>query len=263
MRRLGIAVAGAVLLLVPAAAAKTPMRIPFPEGYSVRQMTDRVATDRLLAIRKDHVTPAITGASYARAAASAKPPAAFATADRRHSIEGFLFPSTYFFDASTTSADLVARQVRVFKQRWATVQLSPRARKLGPYAVLTIASLVQREAAVDAERRLIAGVVYNRLDRGMHLGIDASLRYGLGIQGTRPLTAAEIHTPSPYNLDLATGLPPTPIGNPGMASIRAAADPAAIAALYYVREPNSTHHFFTASESVYCARLVQWGYHPC
>lgn len=263
MRRLGIAIVAAALLLVPAAAARGPMRIPFPEGFSVRQMTDRVATDRLLAIHRDHVTPVLTGAAYAKAAAAAKPPAAFAAADPRHSIEGFLFPATYFFDTRTTGSQIVAQQLRTFEQRWATVTLSPRASKLGPYAVLTVASLVQREAAVDAERKLIAGVIYNRLDRGMPLGIDASIRYGLGVPGTRPLTYQQIHTPSPYNLDLKTGLPPTPIGNPGIASMKAAADPAAISALYYVREPKSLHHFFTASESVYCAKLVAWGYHPC
>jgi UPF0755 protein len=239
------------------------MRIPFPEGFSVRQMVDRVATDRVLAIRKDHVRPRITGASYAKAAAAAQPPALFAAADTRHSIEGFLFPSTYFFDATTTGAQIVAEQLQQFTVHWAKVALAPRARKLGPYAVLTIASMVQREASVPAERRLIAAVIYNRLDRHMPLGIDATLRYGLGIPGTKSLTAQEIASDSPYNTDRFPGLPPTPIDNPGLAAMKAAADPAPIAALYYVRLPGSTHHFFTSSESVFCAKLVEWGYHPC
>jgi UPF0755 protein len=226
-------------------------------------MVDRVATDRAIAIRKDHVTPVLTGAAYAKAAAAAQPPAAFAAADTRHSIEGFLFPSTYFFDATTTGADVVAAQLQTFRRQWAKVALGPRAKKLGPYAVLTIASMVQREAVVGAERRLIAAVIYNRLDRKMPLGIDATLRYGLGIPGTKSLTAEEIASDSPYNTDRLPGLPPTPIGNPGLAALKAAADPAPIAALYYVRLPDSQHHFFTASESVFCAKLVEWGYHPC
>jgi UPF0755 protein len=263
VRHLAVAALALGLLLVPAAAAKGPMRIPFPEGYSVRQMVDRVATDRSLAIRVDHVRPAITGAAYAKAAAAAQPPALFAAADTRHSIEGFLFPSTYFFDATTTGAQIVAEQLQQFTAQWAKVSLTPRAGKLGPYAVLTIASMVQREASVPAERRLIAAVIYNRLDRNMPLGIDATLRYGLGIPGTKSLTAQEIASDSPYNTDRFPGLPPTPIDNPGLAAMKAAADPAPIAALYYVRLPHSQHHFFTASESVFCAKLVEWGYHPC
>jgi peptidoglycan lytic transglycosylase G len=263
VRRPSVAALALALLLVPAAAAKGPMRIPFPEGYSVRQMVDRVATDRSLAIRNDHVRPAITGASYAKAAAAAQPPALFAAADTRHSIEGFLFPSTYFFDTTTTGAQIVVEQLQQFTAQWAEVALAPRAKRLGPYAVLTIASMVQREASVPAERRLIAAVIYNRLDRKMPLGIDATLRYGLGIPGTKSLTAREIASDSPYNTDRFPGLPPTPIDNPGLAAMKAAADPAAIAALYYVRLPSSQHHFFTASESVFCAKLVQWGYHPC
>jgi UPF0755 protein len=264
VRRLAVATLAVAVLLVPvAAAADGPMRIPFPEGFSVRQMVDRVATDRSIAIHKDHVVPALTGAAYAKAAAAAKPPAAFVAADTQRAIEGFLFPSTYFFDATTTGADIVAEQLQTFRQQWAKVVLSPRARKLGPYAVLTIASMVQREASVPAERRLIAAVIYNRLDRNMPLGIDATLRYGLGIPGDKSLTAQEIASDSPYNTDRFPGLPPTPIGNPGLAAMKAAADPAPIAALYYVRLPNSKHHFFTASESVFCAKLVEWGYHPC
>jgi UPF0755 protein len=76
----------------------------------------------------------------------------------------------------------------------------------------------------------------------MPLGIDATIRHGLGIQGTRPLTKAQLANPTPYNTRLRKGLPPTPIGNPGLASMRAAAKPAAVDYLYYVRKPDSVHH---------------------
>jgi len=126
--------------------------------------------------------------------------------------------------------------------------------------VLTIASLVEREAGLAAERPLIAAVISNRLDRGMPLGIDASLRYGLGIQGTRPLTAAHLRSDSPYNTHRFKGLPPTPITNPGLPSMRAAAKPAAVDYLYYVRKPNSRSHFFTADEAEFCAKALEYGY---
>jgi uncharacterized YceG family protein len=264
VKRAALAVLAAAALLVPAAAAQGPtLEIIFPEGLSARQMADQVAHVRQIAIHERKITPALTATAYARATASAAPPAAFAAADTRHSIEGFLFPAGYVFGPSTTGAQLVALQLQQFTAEWAKIALAPRAKQLGPYAVLTIASMVQREASVDAERRLIAAVIYNRLDRKMPLGIDATLRYGLGIPGTKSLTAKEIASDSPYNTDRFPGLPPTPIDNPGLASLKAAGAPAAIDALYYVRIPGSKHHFFTASESVFCAKLVQWGYHPC
>ena len=120
--------------------------------------------------------------------------------------------------------------------------------------------MVERETAAPEERKLVAAVIYNRLERGMPLGIDATLRYGLGIEGTRPLTKAHLRSSSPYNTRRFKGLPPTPIGNPGLASMRAAARPAAVDYLYYVRRPNSVRHFFTADEEEFCRKAREYGY---
>jgi UPF0755 protein len=129
--------------------------------------------------------------------------------------------------------------------------------------VLIVASLVERETVVPAERPLVAAVIYNRLERGMPLGIDASLRYGLGIQGTRPITGAQLRSDTPYNTHRFKGLPPTPIGNPGLASMRAAARPASVDYLYFVRKPDRRHHFFTADEQEFCAKAKEYGYPGC
>ncbi len=115
--------------------------------------------------------------------------------------------------------------------------------------MLIVASMVERETVAPEERKLVAAVIYNRLAKGMPLGIDATIRYGLGIPGTRPLTKAELAKDSPYNTRLHTGLPPTPIGNPGLASMQAAAHPASVDYLYYVRMPDKVHHFFTADDA--------------
>jgi UPF0755 protein len=106
-------------------------------------------------------------------------------------------------------------------------------------------------------------VISNRLERGMPLALDASLRYGLGIQGTRPITRAQLRSDSPYNTHRFAGLPPTPIGNPGVPSMRAAARPAAVDYLYYVRKPDRIHHFFTADEAAFCAKATEYGYAGC
>jgi UPF0755 protein len=121
--------------------------------------------------------------------------------------------------------------------------------------------MVERETAAPEERKLVSAVIWNRLAKGMPLGIDATLRYGLGIQGTRPITAKEQQNQTPYNTGIRPGLPPTPIGNPGLPSMQAAAHPASVDFLYYVRKPDNRHHFFTASEAEFCAKAKEYGYH--
>jgi len=236
------------------------LRIVFPEGWSARQMADRVAEVRRIAIEDRGVTPRLTGAAYARAARRARPPQAF-RADAGDNVEGFLFPALYQFEKDTSAETLVANQLAAFEERWRTVDLQP-ARRRGrtPYEVLTIASMVERETIAPEERRLVAAVIYNRLDRDMPLGIDATLRYGLGIPGTRPLTKTHLASSSPYNTRRFRGLPPTPIGNPGLASIRAAANPARVDYLYYVRKPDKIHHFFTADDQEFCNKAREYGY---
>jgi UPF0755 protein len=183
---------------------------------------------------------------------------------KRRSLEGFLFPATYEFTARTTGGGLVAAQLRAFRERWARVPIAKaRMRGLNPYEVLIVASIVEREAAVAEERRLVAAVVLNRLDAGMPLGIDATLRYGLGIEGTRSITRTHLSSPSPYNTSRFKGLPPTPIANPGTASMRAAGNPAPVDYLYYVRIPETQRHFFTADEAEFCATAVEFGYRGC
>ncbi len=264
MRRLILTlILGALALTAaPAPAAPEPvLRIVFPEGFTARKMADRAAEVRQIAIRKRGVTPRLSGASYAAATRAAKAPAPFRAFLKRPSVEGFLFPSTYFFQPSSSSAGLVARQLETFEQRWSTVDLqAAKARKRTPYDVLTVASIVERETQAPEERRLVAAVVYNRLSRGMPLGIDATIRYGLGIEGTRPIKRSHLQSDSPYNTHRFKGLPPTPIANPGLPSIRAAAKPAAVDYLYYVRKPDGVHHFFTADEQEFCEKAREYGY---
>jgi len=255
---------GLVAAATAPAATQPVLRIVFPEGLTARQMADQSAHVRRIAIAKRGVTPQLSGASYAAAAAAAKAPAGFHSFLRRRSVEGFLFPALYEFTPSTRAAELVRRQIATFEQRWQTVDLrAARARQRTPYDVLTVASLVEKETVAKEERALVAAVVYNRLERGMPLAIDASLRYGLGIQGTRPIKRSHLLSDTPYNTHRFRGLPPTPIANPGLPSIRAAAKPAAVDFLYYVRKPDGVHHFFTADEQEFCAKALEYGYRGC
>jgi UPF0755 protein len=103
-------------------------------------------------------------------------------------------------------------------------------------------------------------VIYNRLHDHVPIGIDAALRYGLDIPSNRSITQSELQSNSPYNVRKFTGLPPTPISNPGLASIQAAAHPAPVNYLYYAKKKGSDHHFFTASYSAFEQFLAANGY---
>jgi UPF0755 protein len=125
--------------------------------------------------------------------------------------------------------------------------------------VLIIASMIEREALVPKDRRLIAAVIYNRLQKGIPLGIDATLRYRLN-NWTKPLKESELALNSDYNTRKIQGLPPTPIGNPGLASMQAAAHPAHVDYLYFVRKPDRVHHYFTASFQDFQNHEIQYGF---
>jgi uncharacterized YceG family protein len=238
------------------------LKIIFPEGFTVRDMADRVAAVRKIAIDKRGVTPRLTRQSYLQAVRQAFAPSRFRKDAKRGSLEGFLFPALYEFTQESTARELVADQLQAFNERFRGVDLRyARSKNLTPYDILIIASMIEKETAVPRERRLVAAVIYNRLHNRMPLGIDATIRYGLDIPGTESLTKEALRSDSPYNTRLRPGLPPTPIANPGLASLRAAANPARnVDYLYYVRKPNSLAHYFTASESDFLHKVCEYGY---
>jgi UPF0755 protein len=170
----------------------------------------------------------------------------------RRPLEGFLFPATYQFTARSGAPELVSAQLRAFRRNWSTINLAyARSKNLTPYDVLTIASMVEKEAVAPEERPKIARVIYNRLHHRMPLGIDATVRYGFHVPGTQSLLQSQLDSNNPYNTRRLPGLTPTPIANPGLASIQAAAHPVAGDWLYFVRKPDKVHHFFTASEQAF------------
>ena len=166
------------------------------------------------------------------------------------SLEGFLFPATYELKRTASARDLVTKQVEAFKTQFASVDLRRAEKKnLTPYDVLIIASMVEREAGVAKDRPLIASVIYNRLKAGIPLGIDATIRYALG-NWTQPLKQSELASPSPYNTRTNANLPPGPIGNPGLESIEAAANPAKTDYLFFVVKPcGEGEHAFSETDA--------------
>jgi len=234
----------------PTASAPTgpTLKIVFPEGFTRKEMAARIAAVNEIALEKRDVKTRLSPKAYMRLTEGGALPRDFAKA-RFPNLEGFLFPATYSFTKNTTTRGLVAMQLNAFTNAWEGVDLKyAKSKNLTAYDVLIIASMVEEEVQVPKERPLVAAVIYNRLKAGTPLGIDATIRYGLDIPPTQAILESQLASDSPYNSRKFAGLPPTPIANPGLASIQAAAHPAKVDYIFFIRKPDCRSHYFTASE---------------
>jgi cell division protein YceG involved in septum cleavage len=228
---------------VSAPPPPSAVKVVIPEGETRLQIAQIAAADGL------------TG-SY-RGAAKRSPllnPVHYGAPRGTPDLEGFLFPATYDMNPGAPVGRLVAAQLIAFRERFGAGEIRrAHALHVTPYELLTIASMIEREAKTARDRPLIAAVIYNRLKLGMPLGIDATIYYALELEKgvatyTHELTEAQLQLDSPYNTRIHAGLPPTPISNPGMASIEAASHPAHVGYLYYVAAANGCgEHVFSTS----------------
>jgi peptidoglycan lytic transglycosylase G len=221
------------------------VRVGIPEGLSRREIRPLTKGLRGNYVRATRRSPRLDTTEY--------------KAPRGASLEGFLFPATYELKKGRPVRALVNEQLAHFKRNFDKVDLRYAKRKnLTAYDVLIIASLIEREAMVAKERKLIASVIYNRLHEGIPLGIDATVRFVTG-NWKRPLRKSELENPSPYNTRVHGGLPPGPIGNPGLASIEAAAHPAKTNYLFYVVKVDSCgEHKFAKSDAEFQAYVNEY-----
>jgi UPF0755 protein len=223
------------------------LAITVPEGYS-REQIAKLATDSGLE------------GSYEKASKGSNliNPAKYGAEDAS-SLEGFLFPSTYELKPKSTADDLVSAQLGAFEKEFAKVDMKfAESQGRTPYEVLIIASMIDREVQLADERKLVSSVIWNRLEQGEPLGIDATIRYATG-NYDQPLTQSELGLDSPYNTREVAGLPPTPIGNPGLAAIQAAADPADTDYLFYVVKPGTCgEHVFTETLEEHTAAQARY-----
>jgi UPF0755 protein len=218
------------LALILDPAARMLSRVTVPEGLT--------AKETLALVAKKTSLPA------AALQAAARDTAALELPDYAGGkIEGFLFPETYEVTPDTTAAGLLHDMVAMFKTKVAEsgVLEAATAAKLTPYELVTVASLVEKETQQDDERGKVARVIYNRLAQDFYLGVDAAVLYGLG-RSSGGLTQSDLEKRTPYNNRLVKGLPPTPIANPGLASLEGAAEPEKGPWLYYVLDPARRGH---------------------
>jgi cell division protein YceG involved in septum cleavage len=208
-----------------ASATPSVVKVLIPEGETRKQI-DQIARKR--GLKGSYL------AASARSPSGTRYLARYGAPSGTSSLEGFLFPATYDMLAHAPASQLVGKQITAFKENFGGAEVArARAERVTPYQLLTIASMVEREALLPGDRPKVAAVIYNRLRGGMPLEVDATIRYALN-DFTHPLTEAQLKTESPYNTRTHRGLPPTPISNPGLASIEAAARPARVSYLYYV-----------------------------
>jgi UPF0755 protein len=234
----------------PAAAPPKPVKVEdvtIPEGLDRRQIAELTEEAGL---RGDYVDAARRFKGF--------DPAKFGAEDPPH-LDGFLFPDTYRVERNTRVEDLVAKQLDALEQNLAGVDFAyAKSKNLTEYDVLKIASMVEREIQVPEERKLAAAVIYNRLAAGDTLGIDATIRYE-DQNYDEQLTQSRLAEPTPYNTRVNPGLPPTPIGNPGLASIEAAANPARSDAYFFVVKPGSCNeHVFVETEAEFARAEAEY-----
>lgn len=205
---------GNVLSRLRTPPGQTYQRVTFPEGFTIAQMADRLA----------EAMPRLDRDAFIAAATSPSAPARL-RGPGVATLEGLLFPDTYQVSNADNEAQVVERMISIMERVTDQEQLAAKAALTGltPYQILIIASIIEKEAKLDVDRARISRVIYNRLFIGMNLQIDATLLYGQP-KGSSPSALARID--GPYNTYTRAGLPPTPISNPGRASIRAALNPA-------------------------------------
>jgi UPF0755 protein len=208
-------------------------RLTVPEGFTISQIAVQVEKAEL-APAADIVQRAKDPA-YARAQGIDAP-----------SLEGYLFPETYFFPRTVTPDGIIAAMLHAFRSAFPP-EWERRAAELGftVHEAVTLASIIEKETGDPSERSLISSVFHNRLKRGMRLETDPTVIYGIAnFDGN--LTRKHLETPTPFNTYIIRGLPPGPIASPGKEALKAALYPAQTDYIFFVSKNNGTHHFSTS-----------------
>ena len=223
-----------VATVLAAGPAQTSDRFVVPEGLTLRQIADRVGK-----------LPGRNADTFYKLATAGVVRSPVEPADVK-TLEGLLFPSTYFVGPKDGEPQILQRMIDGFVQVAQKVNLTPGASllHLAPYQVVIVASMIEREAKFDADRAKIAEVIYNRLAKGMPLGFNSTVAYGLN---KTSLDAGDIKVAGPYNTYLDKGLPPTPIASPGASSLQAAVTPEAGTLLYFAAIDKAGHVAFATT----------------
>ena len=225
----------AVLQLLETGRVK-PHLLVLPEGFTIRDLARQLEAE------------GIASATNVAGVASS-PLMAQSLGIEANSVEGYLFPDTYQVTKGTRVEEILGRMVQRFREKAGTADVVARAQRRGLslHQLVTLASIVEKEAALAWERPIIARVFLNRLERDMPLQADPTVAYAMAKEG-RPPTREDLQVDHPFNTYRSRGLPPGPIASPGRAAIDAVLDPADVPYLYFVAIDDRAHHFSTTLE---------------
>ena len=241
--------ASAIIAQLEGSPEANQITLTIPEGLTIDQMAQRIA-DMHIGITKQQYLDAVNKDTYNAPFLSMRP-----AGDT--SMEGFLFPDTYKFDPGTTAHTIVQLQLDAFNAK-----VMPLIGKdQDAYSKLIIASILEREAKFGDDFPKVASVIDNRLNAGMNLQIDAIVLYGLNKVGQQ-MSAADQTVDTPYNSYLYSGLPPTPISNPGVETIQAAINPAQTNYYFYVSD-GCGHNHYSETEAEHEQQVNQYIGTPC
>jgi UPF0755 protein len=243
--------ASAIISRLSTAPDVQTVKITFTEGTTATQMAKKVA-DSGVGVTADQYLAEVRTGSFTASFLSGRPAGA--------SLEGFLYPDTYQVPQGSTAHDIVQMQLDNFSHRIGTLLASP-PHGLTGYQMVVLASIIESEARFDDDRAKVASAIYNRLGQKMALQSDATVAYGLGISGREP-TAAEFKIDTPYNSYLHAGLTPTPVSNPGLPSLQAAAQPAQTPYLFWVAD-GCGHNHYAVTLSEHDQQVSRYLNSPC
>lgn len=236
---------------------RSPLRIIIPEGLRLEQIAERLQAERIVSAA-DFFAALQRSENAAGALAASRP--------RGLGLEGYLFPADYDFPLGVTADQVVRAMLERFDAQTAPLLLNADLQQRSLHAVLTIASIVEREAVLDEERPIIAAVLWNRIELGMPLQADPTVQYAVANDPAsvaafgwwkRDLTLDDLASPSAWNTYTAPALPPTPIAAPGLASFRAALAPAVTPYLFFFARGDGSHAFAETYEE-HQANIERW-----
>jgi UPF0755 protein len=227
--------------------ATRPLTVTFPEGLRVEEIGELM-----------EAAGVVSSAEFRRALSEAYDLPFLADLPASAGLEGYLFPATYGFSRVVTAQEAVRQMLAAFDDRISPeLRQDAEAQGLSLHELITLASIVEREAVVSEERPVIAAVFLNRLGLGMRLEADPTVQYAIAAEASSVqefgwwkggLTESDLQVASPYNTYVNVGLPPGPIANPGLASIEAVARPAETDFLFFVARPDGSHAFAATLE---------------
>lgn len=206
-------------------------RAMIPEGYNMYQIADVLAS--LSLVRKETFLASARDKNLLIALGISGP-----------SVEGYLFPDSYFFSKPVTADKIIKTMVARFRKNYTEeIRFNASQRNMTENDIVVLASIIEKETGVARERRLISAVLHNRLKKGMHLQMDPTVIYGIYEKFNGNLTRRDLRAKTAYNTYVIKGLPVGPIANPGAESLKAAANPAPVKYLYFVSKNDGSHYF--------------------